>query len=144
MITSDEDKRMFRGDFLGLNGSADFYANSVDGLQREGRASLHAFLQTCEENGIEPYRSFSGKFNVRIPEALHAAAARGISLNDLVREALAHEMPDRFGRKSRKSLLSDVEQILYTVHDTLEAVRQLYVILHHPRARKVQESLQER
>ena len=97
VITFDEDTRMFRGEFLGLNGGADFYANSVDGLLGEGRASLHAFLQTCEENGIEPYRSFSGKFNVRIPEALHAeavqaAAARGISLNDLVREALAHEI----------------------------------------------------
>ena len=75
MITFDEDTRMFRGEFLGLNDSADFYANSVDGLLREGQASLHAFLQTCEENGIDPYRSFSGKFNVRIPEALHSGRA---------------------------------------------------------------------
>ena len=97
IITFDEDTRMLRGEFLGLTGGADFYANSVDGLLREGRASLREFLRTCEENGIEPYRSFSGKFNVRIPEALHAeavqtAAARGISLNDLVREAIAHEV----------------------------------------------------
>ncbi len=59
-------------------------------------ALIH-FLQTCAENGIEPYRSFSGKFSIRIPETLHAeavqaAAARGISLNDLVREALTHEV----------------------------------------------------
>jgi predicted HicB family RNase H-like nuclease len=97
VVLFDPEIGMFRGEFLGLNGGADFYADSVEGLRREGSLSLHAFLDTCRERGIEPYRSFSGKFNVRIPGELHAeavlaAAARGISLNDLVREALAHEL----------------------------------------------------
>lgn len=99
VVTFDESAGQFRGEFLGLNGGAEFYAKSVEGLKREGKASLETFLRVCEEEGIEPYRSFSGKFNVRIPEALHAeavqvAAARGISLNDLVREAIAHEVAD--------------------------------------------------
>jgi predicted HicB family RNase H-like nuclease len=97
VIQFDPDIGKFRGEFLGLNGGADFYADSVEGLRVEGRISLRVFLDTCQERGIEPYRSFSGKFNVRVPEQLHAeavltAAARGISLNDLVREALAHEL----------------------------------------------------
>lgn len=97
VVLFDPEVGMFRGEFLGLNGGADFYADSVEGLRREGAISLQAFLDTCRERGIEPYRSFSGKFNVRIPGPLHAeavqtAAARGVSLNDLVREALTHEL----------------------------------------------------
>ncbi|MCB8875316.1 type II toxin-antitoxin system HicB family antitoxin [Acidisoma silvae] len=97
VISFDEEAGQFRGEFLGLNGGADFYADSVEGLMEEGRASLRAFLSVCAENGIEPYRSFSGKFLVRIPETLHAdavhtASARGVSLNDLVRDAITHEI----------------------------------------------------
>lgn len=97
VVLFDPEINMFRGEFLGLTGGADFYADSVEGLRHEGSISLRTFLETCHERGIEPYRSFSGKFNVRIPgelhaEAVQAAAARGVSLNDLVREALTHEL----------------------------------------------------
>ncbi len=43
VITFDPEIQMFRGEFLGLNGGADFYANDVKGLQREG--SLHRKLE---------------------------------------------------------------------------------------------------
>ena len=97
VIQFDPEIGMFRGEFLGLTGGADFYADSVEGLRREGHISLQTFLETCRERGIEPFRSYSGKFNVRIPgelhaEAVQAAAARGVSLNELVREALTHEL----------------------------------------------------
>ena len=47
----------------------------------------------CKEKGIEPYKDFSGRFNVRMnPDlhaaAVHAAAARGKSLNDFVVDAV--------------------------------------------------------
>ena len=97
VIQFDPEMGMFRGAFMGLAGGVDFYADSVEGLKREGRISLQAFLDTCLARGIAPYRSFSGKFNVRIPgelhaEAVQAAAARGVSLNELVRVALVHEL----------------------------------------------------
>ena len=50
----DPETGMFRSEFLGLNGGADFYADSVAGLQREGEASLRTFLDLCREKGIEP------------------------------------------------------------------------------------------
>lgn len=34
VIAFDPDIQMFRGEFVGLNGGADFYARDVDGLQR--------------------------------------------------------------------------------------------------------------
>lgn len=97
VITYDPEIEMFRGEFLDLNGGADFYARDVNGLRREGRRSLRVFLDLCAEKGIDPRRHFSGRFNVRIPEDLHAEAVRvaratGKSLNQLVADALEHEV----------------------------------------------------
>ena len=36
VITFDPDSGMFRGEFTGLSGGADFYATDVKGLKREG------------------------------------------------------------------------------------------------------------
>lgn len=96
VVSLDPDLGMFRGEFIGLNGGADFYAESMSALIHEGERSLATFLQVCKENGVEPSRRFSGKFQVRLPSALHAqaalvAAARGMSLNQFVAEAIEHE-----------------------------------------------------
>ena len=93
VIQFDPDIEMFRGEFVGLNGGADFYAQDIAGLRREGAASLEVFLDMCREDRVEPRRQFSGKFNVRIPPDLHAsiaaaAAADGKSLNQWVTDEL--------------------------------------------------------
>lgn len=84
---------MFRGEILGLNGGADFYGRTPDELRTEFRKSIEVFLEVCREKGIEPYRNFSGRFNIRIPTQLHErlailAEAEGKSLNALAQEAL--------------------------------------------------------
>ena len=56
-IDFDPDTRQFRGEFIDLNGGADFYATSADGLIKEGRKSLRVFLEVCAENGIEPRKT---------------------------------------------------------------------------------------
>jgi len=93
VITFDPEIQMFRGEFLGLNGGADFYAKDVKGLQREGRLSLKVFLDAYAEDGIEPRRSFSGKFSLRVDPSIHeaaaiAAAANGKSLNQWAEDVL--------------------------------------------------------
>ena len=97
VITYDPDIALFRGEFVDLNGSADFYAADVEGLKREGEISLKVFLDVCREKGIESRKAFSGKFNVRIPAHLHAdivsaATAQGKSLNQWITEALSREV----------------------------------------------------
>ena len=92
-ITYDEELNMFRGEFVGLNGGADFYATDIEGLYKEGATSLHVFLDMCREDGVEPYKSFSGKFNVRIAPELHAdivaaAKSKGESLNQYIAKTL--------------------------------------------------------
>lgn len=94
-VSFDPELEMLRGEFLGLTGGADFYAGSVDGLLEEGRKSLEIYLEMCREKNIEPFKSFSGRFNVRLDPALHkaaviAAASESKSLNDWVSEAIEH------------------------------------------------------
>ncbi len=92
-IEYNSDTDLFRGEILGLSGGADFYGANPDELRREFKHSLDVFLEVCKEQGIQPRRQFSGRFNLRIPPELHeqlamAAEAQGKSLNALAQETL--------------------------------------------------------
>lgn len=94
VIAYDPEINMFRGEFIGINGGADFYATTVDDLRKEGEASLKAFLDMCLQDGVEPRKQFSGKFNLRVPPVLHEqlatqAAAHGKSINAWIVELLS-------------------------------------------------------
>lgn len=92
-IEYDPDLEQFRGEILGLNGSADFYGNSLVALKKEFKNSLKVFLEVCKEKEISPTREFSGKFNLRIPSKLHSeiavcANSENKSINQWVTEIL--------------------------------------------------------
>lgn len=94
LITYDSEIGLFRGEFIGLNGGADFYADSVAGLEVEGRLSLQTFLAVCQEQGIDPYLHYSGRFVTRLPKELHrqiaeTAIAKGVSINQWVNDTLS-------------------------------------------------------
>ncbi|KFK93358.1 DNA repair protein [Serratia sp. Ag1] len=61
VISFDSEIEMFRGEFIGLNGGADFYADSVEELKKGGATSLEIFLDECKKDGIAPYKTYSGK-----------------------------------------------------------------------------------
>lgn len=93
VVSFDPEIGMLRGEFLGLSGGADFYATNVEALHEEGRQSLQTYLELCTEKGVEPFRKFSGRFNVRLDPDTHAAAvtaaaAESKSLNEWVAEAV--------------------------------------------------------
>lgn len=97
VIQYDPQAGLFRGEFINLNGGADFYADSVNALRVEGARSLKVFLEVCAEEGIDPIKKYSGKFQLRLPESLHAqiseaAAALGVSINQFVQRSLEHEL----------------------------------------------------
>ena len=94
IIQYDPETELLRGEFIGLNGGADFYADNVADLHKEGATSLQVFLAVCAEQGIEPYKQYSGRFNVRVSPQVHAAAveaatAQNISLNEWVGQAIS-------------------------------------------------------
>ncbi|MEJ5207626.1 MAG: type II toxin-antitoxin system HicB family antitoxin [Lysobacteraceae bacterium] len=93
VITFDPDIGMFRGEFSGLSGGADFYAEDVAGLRREGATSLRVYLEACARRGIDPLAKASGAINLRVPPDLHRAAtlaakASGKSLNQWATQVL--------------------------------------------------------
>jgi predicted HicB family RNase H-like nuclease len=98
-IEYDPELDQFRGEILGLNGSADFYGKSPASLRREFKNSLKVFLEVCEEKGIEPTKEYSGRFNLRIPRRLHKeiaarATAENKSINQWVSEILKRSVDD--------------------------------------------------
>ncbi|WP_151993696.1 type II toxin-antitoxin system HicB family antitoxin [Buttiauxella massiliensis] len=91
IVSFDPDIEMFRGEFVGLNCGADFYAYSVQELKTEGAESLKFFLDTCRAKNIEPYKSYSGKISARLTPEDHAALERialacGESINQLLNQ----------------------------------------------------------
>ena len=93
VVQYDPEIEMFRGEFIGLNGGADFYAKDIEGLRQEGEISLKVFLDMCQEDGVEPRKEYSGRFNLRVSPRLHAeivtrATAAGKSLNQWVADIL--------------------------------------------------------
>ena len=94
IVSFDPETNQFRGEFIGLNGGADFYAADVKSLKREGGISLKVFLEMCRESGLAPRKSFSGKLIVRLPAEVHqrasvAAASNGKSLNAWLADLVA-------------------------------------------------------
>lgn len=99
VIAYDPDIEMFRGEFMGLNGGADFYAKDVAGLRREGEISLRVFKEGCEKHGIPVEKPASGNLMLRIPPEVHsavliAARAKGTSLNQWAAKVLAEATQD--------------------------------------------------
>jgi len=96
VIAYDAELNMFRDEFVGLNGGADFYATDVESLRKEGEISLRVFLDACRERDVEPRKHYSGKFNLRVPPDLHErlavqAAAHGKSINAWVLDLLTEQ-----------------------------------------------------
>lgn len=96
-IEYDADLDTFRGEIMGLNGGADFLGKNPKELRAEFKKSLRVFLDVCREKGIEPRRSYSGKFNLRITPELHerlaiVAQAEGKSINAVAQEALQERL----------------------------------------------------
>jgi len=95
VIAFDPEINMFRGEFVGLNGGADFYSTDIDGLRREGETSLKVFLDMCAEEGVSPYRKTSGRLNLRLSQELYDKAATlanasGKSLNAWIADVIRH------------------------------------------------------
>jgi predicted HicB family RNase H-like nuclease len=98
-IEYDPELDRFRGEILGLNGSADFYGNSPAALRKEFKNSLNVFLEVCQEKQINPTKEYSGRFNLRIPPRLHQevaarAASEDKSINQWVSEVLEQRVQE--------------------------------------------------
>lgn len=93
VISFDPEIEMFRGEFIGLNGGADFYADNIRKLKKEGQTSLRIFLEYAKKKNIPAKKKFSGQFVLRLKPQVHKryttlAKTKNVSLNQVIAETL--------------------------------------------------------
>ena len=96
---SAEDE-VFFGKLLGIDDLVNFEGASVRELKKAFHEAVDDYLETCEQLGKEPNKTYKGSFNVRISTELHKAAAvfasiHNISLNDFVRTAIDYALQNK-------------------------------------------------
>jgi predicted HicB family RNase H-like nuclease len=92
-VEYDAEERLFHGDVLNIQDVITFQGTSADEIERAFKDSVDDYLAWCLQDGKEPERPYSGRFNVRISPELH----RDVALT---------------ARKSRMSLNRFVEKVL--------------------------------
>ena len=84
---------VFFGKLIGISDLVSFEGNSVNELKEAFKEAVEDYLETCQEIGKEPDKTYKGTFNVRVPTEIHRQAAliaalKKVSLNDFVKSAL--------------------------------------------------------
>lgn len=92
-VEFDDRDNLFVGRVLGIRTMISFHGETVVELRRELEAAVEDFLHDCEEKGVKPEKSASGKLMLRVPPEVHGAAlvaaqAAGKSLNQWATELL--------------------------------------------------------
>jgi predicted HicB family RNase H-like nuclease len=92
-VEYDDEAKIFHGEVLGIKDVITFQGTTVDEIEQAFKDSVDDYLAFCKKRGEEPDRSFSGKFNLRIPPELHAklscaAHLKGESLNNYIMQTL--------------------------------------------------------
>ena len=88
---------VFYGKLLGIDDLVNFEGASVKELKKAFHVAVDDYVETCEELGKEPNKTYKGTFNVRISTDLHKAAAvyaaiNNISLNDFIKTAIDYAL----------------------------------------------------
>lgn len=101
---SAEDQVLF-GKIEGIKDLVNFESETASGIEEEFHAAVDDYLAICAETGKEPNKTYSGTFNVRIPQELHRklalmATRNGTTLNAEVEKAIEeHTEPKENGQK---------------------------------------------
>lgn len=96
----DLDDNLLVGRLLFIKDVVSYVADSPRALEAAFREAVDDYLATCAQLGDQPDAPCKGTFNVRVgpdrhKEAVLAALKRGISLNDLVSQAIDAFVHDR-------------------------------------------------
>ncbi|WP_417762388.1 hypothetical protein [Shewanella sp.] len=97
-VTVDQESGQFRGEFIGLNGGADFYADNLQALEIEGRRSLKIYIALGKEKGLPCFNDAPNHKSIRttvnIDELLTTVrtSVQALPSNDLELCDLANEL----------------------------------------------------
>ena len=96
-VNFSEKDNVFFGNIEGINALVNFEGESVKELTAAFHEAVDDYLAYCEEEGIEPLKSFSGSLNVRISPEIHSRIAllakqAGVSINAFIKQALEKQI----------------------------------------------------
>ena len=96
-VKYDSDAHIFHGDVINTRDVITFQGKSVDELEKSFQESIDDYLVWCVEDGVEPEKPYSGKFNLRISPELHkeiaiSAKLLKLSINRFVEKAIQDEI----------------------------------------------------
>lgn len=97
VVEYDDEARIFSGEVINTRTVITFQGTTVDEVENEFHASVDDYLEWCKEDGVEPEKPYSGKFNVRLSPLFHsqvaiAAKKLNLSLNSFVEKSLKDEI----------------------------------------------------
>ena len=93
---SDKDQ-VFFGKIEGINGLVNFEGESVKELTEAFHEAVDDYLAYCQDEGLEPDKSYTGVINVRLTPAIHRQIAMlalqaGLSINAYIKDALEEKV----------------------------------------------------
>ena len=91
----DSNDKILHGKILFINDIITYEAENASDIESAFHEAVDEYLEDCKFLGVDPDKSLSGTFNVRISSELHKEIAKkstlkGISLNQYVTQALEH------------------------------------------------------
>ena len=112
---------VLHGKILFINDLVTYEADTLPELEQAFHEEVDDYIAFCEKIGKEPEKPFKGTFNVRIDPDLHKRAAiqaeaAGITLNQLVSDAIQHELTPKPDKPS------DYEKELATISDSIQTM----------------------
>ncbi|MBQ8152120.1 MAG: type II toxin-antitoxin system HicB family antitoxin [Prevotella sp.] len=92
-VAFSEKDNVFFGKIEGINGLVNFEGESVKELTDAFHEAVDDYLAYCQDEGIEPEKSYTGVLNVRLKPTVHRQIAilakqAGMSINSYIKEAL--------------------------------------------------------
>jgi len=96
-VEYDAQAKIFHGDIINTKDVITFQGTTVNEIERAFKESIDDYIAWCKEDGVEPEKPYSGRFNIRLSPELHRQAAilakeRRISLNNFVEKAITDEI----------------------------------------------------
>ena len=96
-VEYDAEEKLFHGDIINTRDVITFQGTNVNEIERAFKDSIEDYIDWCKEDGVEPEKPYSGRFNIRLSPELHRQIAilakkRRQSLNSFVEKAITDEI----------------------------------------------------
>jgi predicted HicB family RNase H-like nuclease len=96
-VEYDAEAKLFHGDIINTRDVITFQGTTVKEIEDAFKESIEDYLAWCKQEGAEPEKPYSGKFNLRLSPELHREIAirakrLKISINSFVEKAISDEI----------------------------------------------------